>query len=47
MLEHSNIDPNKKNADGTTVYGELFYQCLTQYYQDKYFKPREHIRLLH
>ena len=32
LLEYSDVDPNKKNADGSTTYGVLFYHNSTTFH---------------
>ena len=46
LLMYSDVDPNIKNADGSTTYGVLFYHNLSEYYDTEGFKPKESMELL-
>lgn len=40
------VDPNLENKDGSTSYGTLFYQCLTDYYTEHGYEPKPNMNLM-
>ena len=48
IIEHAvgRIDINKKNKDGSTIYGTLFYNNSMPFYTNNGFKPSEKLTKL-
>ena len=40
LLEYSDVDPNRKNADGSITYGVLFYRNLTSFHTEEGYDPK-------